>query len=126
VTAVARYANTSGTELSNSLVLVDGNGNITLPSGQIVGGRNSAGSYVVVNLEHYLTFVTTSGASVVLNSSPQTWESHIIKDGTGQAGISPISIFGSGDLIDGATSVSIASNWASIEVVYNGTQWGII
>lgn len=92
----------------------------------VLVGQNSASSYVIINTDDYLTFVQSSGATVVLNSSPEDWESHIIKDGTGQATVSPINIFGSGNLIDGLSSVSIASNWGSLTVVYNGTQWGIL
>ena len=67
-----------------------------------------------------------NGDTVVLNSTPETWETHIIKDGIGNASTNPINIFGSGSLIDGLSSVSIASDWAAISVVYNGTRWGII
>lgn len=92
---------------------------------EIVNGANSSSNYIVVETEDYMTFVQASGAIVVLNAAPEMWETHVIKDAIGAAAGIPIEVFGSGDLIDGAASVSIAANWAAITVVYNGTFWGV-
>ena len=92
---------------------------------QVVNGANLADSYIVVDTEDHMVFVQASGATVVLNATPEQWETHIIKDAIGAAGTSPITIAGSGILIDGQSSIAISSDWASVTVAYNGTFWGV-
>jgi hypothetical protein len=51
----------------------------------------------------------------------------VIKDATGDAATHNITIVAFGtDLIDGASSVVLNNNYASIDLFYNGTGWSIL
>lgn len=137
----------TGTQLINSIdinTVRDGGGNGTIRAGSgifeyvstsglvntgkhIESGRNNSEAYIVVGTDDYVTFVQSAGAIVVLNESPEDWESHIIKDATGVATATPIVVHASGGLlIDGASTLSISTSWSSYTFLYNGSFWGIV
>ena len=82
-----------------------------------------------VLLTNYDIVVTANAvipASVILPVSP-TGTVFIIKDGAGVAAINPITITATGGvLIDGAASALINTNYGSITLIFNGTQWNIV
>lgn len=64
--------------------------------------------------------------SVVLPANPQTGKVYIVKDVSGTAAVDPITITAVGHTIDGAASATINTNFGSVTLVFNGTEWNII
>lgn len=64
-----------------------------------------------------------SGGDIFLPASPLVGQSITILDQTGDAETDNITIDGNGKLINGFTEALINSNYGSISVVYNGTNW---
>lgn len=74
-----------------------------------------------------LILVDTSVARTInLNASPVTGQTYRIKDNVGSAAANNITITPAAGNIDGAASASIASNYGSVDVCYNGTMWNIL
>jgi len=69
---------------------------------------------------------TSSARTITPLASPTTGQQHIIKDTVGSAAANNITVTPSGKNIDGAASYVINSNYASITIVYNGTEWSVI
>lgn len=59
-------------------------------------------------------------------ASPTTGQVHIIKDNVGTAAANNITVTPSGKNIDGVASKTITTNFGSMRIVYNGTQWNVI
>ena len=77
-------------------------------------------------LSDYLLDVNFDGAgSIVLPVSP-TGTVFIVKDISGTAGATPITITPTVGTIDGAATATINSPYGSLTFVYNGTQWLIL
>lgn len=93
---------------------------------RLFAGSAASGDYVVGSNEQKFYVLNGQSPTFVLPSNPEVWQDHVIKDNTGQAGTYPIQIFGSGITIDGESSAQINSNWGSLTIVYNGTQWNIV
>jgi len=49
-----------------------------------------------------------------------------IKDNAGTASIYNITITPSGKNIDGSASLVLNTNYGSVDIVYNGTQWNAL
>jgi len=86
-----------------------------------------------VSSDSYLPLTNTDGvvvcsgvATVVLPESPVVWQRHIIKDGIGNAGGSPVTVAPSGVTIDGSSTTQISSNYGSITAIFNGTEWSVV
>lgn len=76
-------------------------------------------------LSDYVLAVDVAGpASVVLPASP-LGTVFVIKDADGDAQLNPITITAS-TTIDGAANYVININYASITLVFNGTEWNVI
>jgi hypothetical protein len=73
-----------------------------------------------VNGKTYL--VTTTGITVTLPAAALN-NFVTIKDAAGTANNTPITIAGGGGNIDGAASITIDSNYGSVTLVSNGTNW---
>jgi len=69
---------------------------------------------------------TTSARTIIPLATPTTGQMHRIKDNTGNAGTNNITITPSGENIDGASSFVINQNYASVDIVFNGSQWNIL
>jgi hypothetical protein len=118
----------AGTILTN-----DGSGNaswqtISTPNHVPVRIIRSAG-YVAVSSSDYLIAVNKTvnvGTAVILPSNPRIGDSYIIKDAKGDAQINNITVSPASGTIDGAGTFVISSNYGSVRVVFNGTEWSII
>ena len=67
-----------------------------------------------------------SATSLTLPSNPVTGMVYTIKDGKGDALSNNITITPSSGTIDGSSNLVIVANYASVNLVYNGTEWNII
>ena len=76
--------------------------------------------------DYLLDINVAAPSSVVLPVSP-TGTVFIVKDISGAASINPITVTAIGGiLIDGSTSALINTNYGSITLVYNDTEWNIV
>lgn len=85
----------------------------------------AAGGYVITN-EDVLIVNKTSGAAtaVTLPATPATGQVVTVKDGKGDAATNAITISPAAGTIDGAATVVLSTNYGSVTLVYNGTEWG--
>ena len=82
--------------------------------------------YTTVPQDALILVDSSSVRTIVPLASPTKGQKHIIKDNGGLAGTNNITITPSGKNIDGVASAIINTNFGSMTIVYNGTQWNII
>ena len=101
-------------------------------NGSILGGITftrtaTATSYSVLSSDHYIAVTDTSSARTITLQSSGIGAGHVnvIKDESGAAGTNNITVQVNGGVktIDGAASVAINTNYGSLRVYYNGTNW---
>jgi len=102
-------------------------GVVNMPKGQVVA-VTAPGAYPYTTLANdYVIIVdTTSARTINLIASPVTGQTYRIKDNTGSAATNNITISPAAGNIDGAASFVINTNYGSVDVVYNGTQWNLL
>lgn len=83
--------------------------------------------YVVLAADYYLSVDTTSARTIQLPNAPTTGRPIIVKDRSGSAATNNITIttVGGAVNIDGLTSITINTNYASLAFVFNGTSYEI-
>ena len=98
-----------------------------LAAGQIVA-ITTPGAYPYTTLATDFVILVDSSAARTITplGSPTTGQMYRIKDNTGSAALNNITITPSGKNIDGAASKIINSNYGSVDIVYNGTQWNLL
>ena len=64
-------------------------------------------------------------ATIVLPIAP-VGTVFIVKDIDGDAAVNPITIAGLGSTIDGSPTATIDTNYGSITLIFNGTEWSIV
>jgi hypothetical protein len=74
--------------------------------------------------DYYLAVDVPTAASVILPVSP-TGTVFVIKDIDGDAVTNPITVTAS-TTIDGSANAVINSNYGSITLIFNGTEWNIV
>lgn len=96
-------------------------------AGQIVA-ITTPGAYPYTTLATDFVILVDSSAARTITplGSPATGQMYRIKDNTGSAALNNITITPSGKNIDGAASKIINSNYGSVDIVYNGTQWNLL
>lgn len=101
----------------------------TISGGQIVLTRvvTAAGAVTVTSADYAVVVNKASGASTTVNlPSGVTGTVFVIKDGKGDANTNNITVTPAAGNIDGSGTYVINSNYGSVTLVYNGTQWNII
>lgn len=85
-----------------------------------------AGAVTVLKTDGIIVIAKTVGGAtaVVLPSSPVAGEYHTIKDGKGDAATNPITITPAAGFIDGQASLVMNIGWESVNVEFDGVQWG--
>ena len=134
-------------------VLTFGQGVAAVPSGDFVGGPGISvessgnpgilifsltGGTVVNELTIFPSspaFIATSDYFCVLNASgvanmtlpatPLIGQTHVVKDGAGDAGASTKTILPSAGTIDGGATATISANYGSLSFIYDGAEWKI-
>lgn len=82
--------------------------------------------YTTVPQDGVILVDTSSARTITPLASPTTGQMHRIKDNVGSAAANNITITPSGKNIDGSASFVIGTNWGSVDIVYNGTQWNVL
>jgi len=115
---------------AGAFTTLSASGIATFGSGQVLNGRviTASGAVTLTNSDYIIVINKTTPAATTVNlpSSPATWQTHIIKDGAGNANSYNITIAPAAGNIDGATTYIINGNGNAATVTYNGTQWNII
>lgn len=90
--------------------------------------KTTAGAYNVGANDYIVIVVKDSGEATTVNlpATPATGRVLVVKDGKGDAATNNITLTPAAGTIDGGASVVITSNYGSVAVVYNGTQWNVI
>lgn len=88
----------------------------------------AAGAVTAATSDDIIVVNKTVGAATTVNlfATPTTGTVLTIKDGKGDAATNNITITPAAGNIDGSGTLVMATNYASIELVYNGTQWNAI
>jgi hypothetical protein len=80
----------------------------------------------VLVTDDYLAITTLAAPfTITMPANPISGDTYQIKDTTGNAGTSNVTIAGNGNNIDGASSFVLTSAYASVTLTYTGTQWSI-
>lgn len=100
---------------------------ITMQSG-LLSKLTTPGAYPYTTLttDYIILVDSTSARTINLISSPDTGTTYRIKDNGGLAGTNNITISGNGKNIDGSASYIVNTNYGSVDVAYNGTQWNVL
>lgn len=102
-------------------------GVVNMPKGQVVSVTvPGAYPYTTLATDYVIIVDTTSARTINLVASPVTGQTYRIKDNTGSAATNNITITPAAGNIDGAASFVINTNYGSVDLVYNGTQWNIL
>lgn len=147
--SIARFVGVSGEIITDSLVIIDDSGNLsvegnTLISGDltVLGNTNlsglinigptifnvSSGISPTINIANssYFTAVSSGTTDINMPPNPVTGQEHVIKDISGTAGTTPITINGSGNTIDGTATQQIATNYGAMKLILGPLEWNII
>lgn len=103
-------------------------GPVVQTGGQIIKVTSpGAYPYNILTTDYFISVDTTSARTIRLPNAPTTGSTWVIKDVTGSAGTNNITLTTVGGVvnIDGATSITIATNYTSLNVVFNGTAYEI-
>ena len=82
--------------------------------------------YTTVPQDGLIKVDTSAAQTIIPRASPETGEQYIIKDTVGSAAANNITITPSGKNIDGAASYVINTNYGSVTICYNGSEWSIL
>lgn len=131
---LACWANTVGTLLSDCGTLPSGGGGgtgmqVATASGAVTAATGLSMT-VVVNKSVPATTSVVLPAASNFAGCPSTTENkcpvYRVKDGGGNSGTYAITIStADGKTIDGQSTYILNSNWSSIGLTYNGTQWNL-
>lgn len=101
-------------------------GQVTFKQGQSVNVTTPGAYPYTTLLTDYVILVDTSSARTILADDPITGRIMRIKDSVGSAAANNITIDPAGKNIDGQTTYLITTNYGSVDIVYNGTEWNVI
>lgn len=99
---------------------------ITMQSG-LVSTLTTPGAYPYTTLaSDYVILVDTSSARTInLIAAPTAGATYRIRDNVGSAAANNITISGNGKNINGAASYTINVAYGAVDLIYNGTEWGV-
>ena len=120
-----KYSNLSFTN-SSSNINVSTQTPLVTQTGAIQVTTPGAYPYTAAPQDGVILVDTSVSRTINLPASPATGLQLIIKDNVGSAGANNITVSPAAGNIDGAASLAVNINYASITVVYNGTQWNVI
>jgi len=126
-----RYLSNQGTSNNpswNQVNLANGvTGIFAQPSGiQVPITTPGAYPYTTLTSDFVILVDSSAARTITPLGSPTTGQMYRIKDNVGSAALNNITITPSGKNIDGSASYIINTNYGSIDIVYNGTQWNAL
>jgi P pilus assembly chaperone PapD len=122
--------NSSGGGFPGSFTTLVATGASTFSGAQNVAVRvvTAAGAVTVGATDFIVVVNKTVGAATIANlpASPAVGRVLFIKDGKGDATTNNITVTPAAGTIDGTATFLIATNYNSVMLVYNGTEWNKI
>jgi hypothetical protein len=123
------YTSTAGT--SNMRFRVDSNGMVISGNFRYNTLTVTAAGPTTLSTTDNMVFwnpTVTAAGTINLPAAVNTGQLIIIKDAKGIAGGggTALTISGNGKTIDGAASITVATNWGVVQLVYNGTEYNVI
>jgi hypothetical protein len=112
----------------NTQVKIESIGRITFGFGQVVKRTATAISMAVTNAMYYIGVTSTAAPRTITMPAVggiitgQIW---VIKDESGGAATNNITVSGNGVNIDSAATYVINTNYGSVQIMYNGTQFNV-
>ena len=95
----------------------------------VVSVSNAASPYTVLDTDNYLGCQSSSGVITIrLPNAPRAGKVLIIKDSTGSSATNNVTVttVGGTVTIDGATTYTMATNYQSIHVLFDGSNYSIV
>jgi hypothetical protein len=86
----------------------------------------TAATYTTLTTDFVLACNRAGTIAITLISSPVTGRTYRIKDISGAANTNNITITPASGTIDGAANYVINTNYGSIDMVYNGSEWSVL
>jgi hypothetical protein len=118
-------SNVSITNASNSITIA---ANTAAQVVNYTGVNHAASPYTVLSTDYYISCDVTAGViTVKLPNGPSTGRIFTVKDKVGLSATSNITVttVGGAVNIDGATSYTISTNYAAINLIFNGTSYEV-
>jgi len=115
----------SGTSAAGNIFITGSGNTVTVNETQaqfLTGYRQTAISSPVGPTD-FLIGCTAGGITITLPAVPATNRIIVIKDESGTAMATPITVAGNGQNIDGLASITLNQNYASENLYYNGSSW---
>jgi hypothetical protein len=132
-TATGAFQNVSGVGTAGQVLT--SNGGAALPTWQsgasilsITSVAHGASPYTVLSTDEFLACQSSGGViTIKLPNAPTTGRVIYIKDSTGAAATSNISVttVGGTVTIDGQTTYTVSTNYESISVIFDGTNYEV-
>jgi hypothetical protein len=82
--------------------------------------------YTISPQDEVILVDTSAARTIIPHVSPGKGQKYKIKDSGGLAATNNITVTPSGHTIDGSASFVIKTNYGSIDICYNGTEWSIL
>lgn len=82
--------------------------------------------YTALTTDYVILVDTSAARTINLMASPATGTVLVIKDNVGSAAANNITIIPAAGNIDGSSSYTISTNYASVTLVYTGATWAVI
>lgn len=124
----------SGTSTAGNIITSGAGSTLTISPTQAQFMTNytqvliGASPYTALVTDYYISAVSSGGAiTIKLPNAPTTNRLFIIKDNAGDASVNNISVttVGGAVTIDGQTTYTIAGNFGSINLLFNGTSYEV-
>ena len=124
----------SGTSSAGNIITSGSGSTLTINSTEAQFMTNytsvahSASPYTVLATDYYISCVSSGGTiTIKLPNAPTTNRLFIIKDQSGDASTSNISVTTAGGsvTIDGQTTYTLVSNYSAINLLFNGTSYEV-
>lgn len=129
-TTATRYLSNTGTSNNPAwaqINLANGvTGNLPIANRLSAVTAPVAYPYLTLSTDEVIIVDTALARTINLMATPPTGMTYRIKDNVGSAAANNITIVPNAGNIDGAANTKINSNYGSIDLVYNGTQWNIL
>lgn len=134
INAISKVAGTATLQYSNlSFVNTSSLIDATLTQVPLVASNDavkiktpSAYPYTTIPQDAVILVDTSVARTIIPLASPTTGQKFIIKDSVGTAATFNITVTPSGKNIDGQASYVINTNYGSMTIIYNGTEWSVV
>lgn len=118
------------TPASGKFTTLEATGKTTLGAGLVTTPRvvTAAGAVTITAADYVVIVKKTVGAATAVNleATPVTGATKRIKDGKGDAAANPLTITPAAGTIDGGATLVLSTNYASVDLIYNGTEWNAL